>query len=289
MSVAEKLKAIADKFRSYKADKSPLTLDDMANEVDGVYSVGYAEGYDFGEELGYDHGFDIGYTYGKTDGMDEGIEQGKKDAYDEFWDIFQDNGNRTDYYRAFGGIGWDDNTYQPKYDIAPQVTWDCSGLFLKSKITDIYKNDTINIDFSKCGTFTQPFSESSITHIKILDTRSAKACTQILQTARNLVTIEKLILKDDGSQVFNLAFNLCGNLANLTIEGTIGQSIDLQWSPLTEASIRSVIGALSRTATGQTLTLKKSAKEAAFTESAWAELIAPVSNQYNGTWTISLL
>ena len=289
MSVADKLKAIADKFRVYKSDQSPLTLDDMAKEVDNVYSVGYREGYHFGEEDAYDHGFDIGYSYGKTDGMDEGIEQGKKDAYDEFWDLYQENGNRIDYYRAFGGVGFNDEIYKPKYDIYPK--WDASGMYCKSRMSDIYWNGEreIEVDFSQVTNFTQTFSSSAFPTLKIIDGRKATALTQICQSNTEIVTIQKLIIKDDGSQEFKLSFDSCSKLKNITFEGVIGKNINFQWSPLTEASIRSVIGALSRTATGQTLTLKKSAKEAAFTESAWAELIAPVSNQYNGTWTISLL
>lgn len=179
---------------------------------------------------------------------------GRQSEYDRFWDSFQDNGNRNDYYRAFGGIGWNDNTYNPKYAIVPKSSWDCSGMFMKSRITDIYKNDTIDIDFSKCTMFTQPFSNSSVTYIKTLDTRSASTCTQILQSAMELVTVEKLILKDDGSQGFNMAFNWCNNLENIAVEGKIGQDINLQWSPkLTRESITSILEALAAVE-GKTLT-----------------------------------
>lgn len=269
MSVAEKLKAIADKIRARTYSEELLTLDDMANGIDAVYNDGVSEGH--------------------ANGYVQGLDEGKKDAYDEFWDIFQENGNRVDYYRAFGGVGFNDETYKPKYDMYPKL--DASGMFCKSRMSDIYWNGEkeINIDFSQVTTFTQLCASSVFERFKTVDTRAASAIAQIFQNATNLVTIEKLILKSDGSQTFSLAFNWCSKLANITIEGTIGKSADFQHSPLTEASIRSVIGALSRTATGQTLTLKKDAKEVAFTESAWAELIAPVSNQYNGNWTITLI
>ena len=269
MSVAEKLKAIADKIRARTYSEERLTLDDMANGIDAVYNDGVSEGY--------------------ANGYVQGLDEGKKDAYDEFWDIFQQNGNRIDYYRAFGGVGFNDETYKPKYDMYPK--WDVSGMFCKSRMSNIYWNGEreLIIDFSQATNFTQTFSNAAFPTLKTIDGRKATALTQICQSATELVEIEKLIIKDDGSQEFKLSFDYCSKLEKITFEGVIGKNINFQWSPLTEASIRSVIGALSRTATGQTLTLKKDAKEAAFTESDWAALIAEVSNQYNGTWTISLL
>ena len=104
--------------------------------------------------------------------------------------------------------------------------------------------------------------------------------------ARNLVTIEKIIIKTDGSQVFNGAFDTCNSLENLTIEGTIGQNgLNLQWSTkLSRASIESIANALSSTTSGLSITLSKTAKEAAFTDTEWADLIATKSN-----WTINLI
>ena len=45
-------------------------------------------------------------------------EAGKKTQYDEFWDAFQDYGNKTNYANAFGGY-WNEKTLRPKYDIVP--------------------------------------------------------------------------------------------------------------------------------------------------------------------------
>ena len=48
----------------------------------------------------------------------EGIEYvfnaGVKSAYDEFWDNFQQNGNRTIYSCSFGS-GWKAENFKPKY------------------------------------------------------------------------------------------------------------------------------------------------------------------------------
>ena len=67
-------------------------------------------------------------------------------------------------------------------------------------------------------------------------------------------------------------------------QGKINVSISFEWLALDKASTTSVVNALSSTATGQTATFNKTAKEAAFTDTEWSELIATKSN-----WTISLL
>lgn len=56
-----------------------------------------------------------------------------KSVYDDFWDNYQDNGNRTDYFGAFSGEGWTDETYNPKY---PINATNRTRLFACSKITD---------------------------------------------------------------------------------------------------------------------------------------------------------
>jgi hypothetical protein len=66
----------------------------------------------------------------------------------------------------------------------------------------------------------------------------------------------------------------------------IGQkNFNVHWSPkLSKASIESIINALSSTTSGLTVTISKTAKEAAFTSAEWSALIATKSN-----WTISLV
>ena len=70
----------------------------------------YAEGFEAGkaESGGSDDG---GYDKGYTDGQ-----EAERSA---FWDIYQDNGNRTVYQNAFSGAGWNDETFTPKYDMKP--------------------------------------------------------------------------------------------------------------------------------------------------------------------------
>ena len=152
--------------------------------------------------------------------------EGEDHSYDAFWDAFQEYGSRVDYSAAFYNIGWTDASYNPKYDII--ATESANNLFAYSRITDTKK--TINIANAKKshGIF--------------------EAC-YLLKTIRKIVVSEELALT-------NFVYD-CIRLENITVEGTIGQSIAFaQSSLLTTASVNSIINALKDLAgaTAQTLT-----------------------------------
>ena len=193
-----------------------------------------------------------------------GTSEGVKSFYDEFWDAFQKNGTRTDYRYAFF-VNWDDNTYNPKYDIV------CVGM--------------ANSAFGAC---------------KITDTKRAIDITGATDTngffsdADKLVTIRKLIV----SEATPIATNFMGwmpLLENLEIEGTIGCSFGAKYSTkLSKASITSIINALSTTTEGLTVTLSKAAVNKAFETSEGAN-DGEFSAEWNELeksredWTISLV
>lgn len=80
-TVKEKMTAIADAIREKTGGTEPLTLDNIATDIQSVYDIG------------------------------------KQTRYDEFWDDYQSNGERRIYTRAFQGSCWTDKTFNPKYDI----------------------------------------------------------------------------------------------------------------------------------------------------------------------------
>lgn len=49
--------------------------------------------------------------------VDEVFEAGVKSEYDRFWDSIQQNGTRRNYPYIFGGSGWTDDIFKPKYEI----------------------------------------------------------------------------------------------------------------------------------------------------------------------------
>lgn len=157
---------------------------------------------------------------------------GKQAEYNRFWDAYQDNGNRTLYQYAFSYLGWNDTTYKPKYAIAPT---NAANMFRESQMTVIK-----NIDFSKCTNTDSVFQSSKVQEIGVFDTRGA-GFYYTFNGAKQLRTIEKLILREDGSQGFTAAFIACYALENLTIEGTIGQS-GIVLSQSTKLTDKSLVG-----------------------------------------------
>lgn len=256
----EKFKEIADEIRNYTGGTDLIKPSEFAGKIGVVFTEGY--------------------KFGKT-------EQEEIDRM-SFWDTFQDSGKRTNYQYAFQR-GWNGATFKPMYDMKPTGTNGANNMFGggTSSNLDLRKSAIgITIDFSGCTSFNNAFSYSpAVVAIGTIDTRNATSLSNLFNTATQLHTVEKLILKDDGSQTTMNMANAT-KLANITVEGVIGDNINFQSSPLTRASIESIFGCLSTTATGKTLTLKQGLVDTAFetTEGAadgkqvFEELIATKTN-----------
>lgn len=186
------------------------------------------------------------------------FEAGREAEYDDFWDVFQNKGNREMYSYAFFGDGWTDETYNPKYDI---VSSGNSYIYSNSFITDT----KVVID---CAT--NPGNPN-------------QTLQNAFKGAGHLKTIRKLIVME--KQSFANTFNACSALENITFEGEIGKSINFQYSPLlSKASIENIVSVLSADVTGQTLTLNQTAFDNAFTEEEWNALIAD-----KGDWKFAFI
>lgn len=210
---------------------------------------------------------------------------GMQTEYDRFWDAYQQNGNRSDYFSGFAGAGWNDETFKPKYDIAPTGT--AQSLFHYCKIADI-KNICarcgITLDLSQATNTNQLFYDSSVTQLPKINLsnsnvyRTFHGCTQ-------LQSIDELVLST--SKTIDLeAFYNCQELVEIRFGGTIAKSIDLHWSKkLSMVSLSSIVGALSKTVTGQTITLPTTARttyDNVTIGGAWDELVSEYPN-----WTFA--
>ena len=199
-------------------------------------------------------GYKKGYELGKADGIVEGAEQGRQDAYDTFWDTHQQNGNRTNYNYAFSGIAWTDETFKPKYNIVPiQV----DRMFAQNRITDLVMllNDAgVTLDLSKNTVSSYLMIDNYRTQtLPALDMRGRTNVGALLLNCTALHTIEKVILKDDGSQSFSMnSFSGLPALEEIRFEGIIGKNLEIKDSPLlSEASLDSILTHF-KDCTGQT-------------------------------------
>lgn len=161
---------------------------------------------------------------GDSGSYDEGYTDGKQAQYDEFWDGYQQNGNRTNYNNAFFGYGWTSKTYKPKYPITVKYG---NGTFQQSSITDTIQPITFQSGANGSNVFL--------------------SCT-------GLVTIQPITVTSDIK--FTGWFSNCGKLTNITFTGEIGNDIDFSASPLlSHDSIINIISVLINTTTTKTLSL----------------------------------
>jgi len=261
MSVNEKMTAIADAIRERTGETEPLTLDDMAENIPNVYKSGYEQGFSEGESAGEADG----YIKGNEEGYKSGYEQGKQAQYDEFWDAYQDDGDRTDYQYAFAR--WRSGAFRPKYDIKPGGS--IAMMFAYSKLTNVaqmLEDCGVVLDTSGVTSFNDFASYSNtLTRLPEISTIGASSLNGIFYNCAVLATIDKLIFKSDGSQTWaTTAFQGLPSLKNIVIEGKIGASLSLaNSSKLTYVSLISIINALydySDTDATKTLTLHATAK-----------------------------
>lgn len=222
---------------------------------------------------------------------DTGYDAGQKNEYDRFWDAYQENGNRRLYAIAFFGSGWNDITFKPKYNIV--IAQDSNSMFSNSAITnlaEILESQGVILDTTNAPKIDYIFDNClALRHAPhvVFNNSSTGAFNWCL-------SLEKASIGVNENTTFSGTFNRCDNLTDFSVVGAIGKSIDLKHSPLSYDSLYSIIEALSETATGQTLTLKKSAVDTAFENgegfadgsesSEWGDLISTKEN-----WTISLV
>lgn len=223
-----------------------------------------------------------GYDNGKAAGREEGIAEGRQAEYDAFWDTLQQNGERHDYYFGFAGRIWI-NSFAPKYSIRPNNAayifgyWDVGGAY-EIDFVELCEELGIEVDFSQTTSIGNAFASNTVfNHIGVVDIRKATAAGGLFGYCTRLHTIDKLILKEDGTNTFNsTSFGKCPSLVNITIEGTIGKTIEFTESKLlSNASVQSIINALKdlTNSSAQTITFHADVK-AKLTDNQIAQITA---------------
>lgn len=218
---------------------------------------------------------------------------GKDAEWNAFWDNFQNNGARRSY--NFGFINsdacWNKNNFKPKYDIimvgnASNAFYTWQGLPESVDIGAILKAQGITIDTSQATNVQNLFAygTSIVGSLPTFDFTSAATTTGAFRSVK-VHTIDKLIINETTN--FGTMFRDCTELENIVIEGTIANgALDLRQSTkLSADSLKSVINALSASASGLTVTLPTTAEanyNAKYGAGAWATLIASKSN-----WSIA--
>ena len=175
MSISEKMTAIANNIREKTGVFKPLSLDDMAS------------------------------------GVNETFESGKKAEYNDFWDAFQNYGNRANYAQAFSN-GFPDETYNPKYDIKGT----CNMLFGLSKVSD--------------------------SKVRILEANNILQLCRYNSEITRIVELNMMENTNIGSD--NDPFLGATKLSELYMTGVLAKTIKFSSCPLNVASIKSIINCM---------------------------------------------
>lgn len=236
----EYLTSIANVIRSILGGTDKINAQDFKDKIQEVYESGFGNG----DNAGYDRGFD----------------EGKQSEYDAFWENYQKSGNRTDYQLAFGGYGWSAETFKPKYDIVPiESAYMTFRMHNEGNepydLAEHLSKLGVALDFTQCTFASYTFYGAVVSRIGVINVTLFGSLISFFYGCK-AETIDKVILKSNGTNSFNATFNNCTNLKNITFEGVIGQNgLNFQWSPLTIESLRSIISCLKdySTYTGSTV------------------------------------
>lgn len=221
------------------------------------------------------NGVNISATYHKSWGM--------QTEYDRFWDDFQKGGSRNAYPYAF--TNWDGEYIKPKYKIAP-TSGGMSQMFYSN--TKLKKIEAKYFDFSNLPAATYASADlyytfqfcSNLEEIEDVGI-SVNFFTGTFHGCGKLHTIAKLRVNEN-TQFSTNPFHSCFALEEIRFEGTIGKSLDIHWSTkLSMPSLASIVNALSKTASGQSITLPTTARQTyddATVAGRWDELVAEYPN-----------
>lgn len=175
-----------------------------------------------------------------------------------FWDNIQAGGERTNYESAFAC--WTMEYIRPRHRVAP-TEGRTYQMFMGNDA--LKKVEGAYFDLSQCAT-----SQTANAHYYTFDgCRALEEVEDIgiqaghyngtWRRCNALRTIAVVRFQED-TRITN-AFHYCDALENLSVEGTIGQDgLNVSWSPLTHASLMSILNALkdySGTGTTHTVTL----------------------------------
>lgn len=174
------------------------------------------------------------------------ISYGNRCAWDSFWDRYQRLGTRTDYTYAFSGMGWEDETFRPKYDLLPAGA--ATGMFMSSKCHNIKESlgkCGIRLDTSAVTNAQNMFNYIWSAELPEIDAQNATSVYAMFAYSANLKRVDKFIFGEKNGYPTNFVLN-CTALEHFLAEGTIAVT-GFDFSPCTKLShesIMSIIGCL---------------------------------------------
>lgn len=216
------------------------------------------------------------------------FEAGKSEGEKECWDNLTNNGQRVDY--RYGFYNWGGEYFRPARKIVPTNMNSANNTFYGAKKLKKIEAAYLDMSQKERGTNNQQgyyytfYGCSVLEEVEDIGMQADYAYNYTFGNCTNLHTIAK-IRCDENTRIDN-PFAGVQKLKNITFEGVIAQSLSFSklCTELSKASIENIIGCLSSTASGKTLSLSQTAVNNAFTDAEWTALADTKKN-----WTISLL
>lgn len=215
-----------------------MNLDVKFQENTSVINVELQESENLIVDLTEKSGSGGTFKDGYEEGYSEGEAAGQKAEYDIFWDMLQNNGNRTNYSGAFSNrnSNWTDKSYRPKYPLKPtsadEMFYNCGVVETK-----------IECDFSKCTSMYWTFRNSWVKHIGVVDFSSCNNMNLSFSFLENCTDIDEIICHEN----LKLSqFSYSYRLKNVKFSGVIGQNgLEVSHcSALTHESLMSIVNCL---------------------------------------------
>ena len=229
-------------------------------------------------------------------GVEEVYEAGEQSGTDEtklaIWKAMTANGERVYYARTFYEGDFSDFTFPKPIKAtgnAGRMFYTYKGIKLPRKEDiDLSELDVTSTSRNDYDSVNQTFGWAS--KVIFVPDYGIPAPAQYYQTFHRMssvVEIEKIRSKE--TTKWDTAFGYDTSLTTVTIEGVIGTDFDIHWSPLSIASLKSIITHLKDyTGTDNeyryTLTVKASAFEALEAEGATAEYVNIYGDIIPCTW-----
>jgi len=211
----------------YKVVNATQLDNDLKSICDTIRSVENSEFVD--RQIPFPNGFKQAITITCENRYWDGHRVGAREGRHYAAEQAQNFGNRKDY--SYWRAAEDITDLKIPLPMKPTA---CAYMFSSAITNDGSTIDLsqYDIDFSPCTNFTYWLNNSPINKIGVLDTTSCSNPSTLLTNARNLITINKLILKEDGSQTLGSAFGQnTYALQNINeIEGYFGSSFSFTWN-----------------------------------------------------------
>ena len=227
-------------------------------------------------------------------------EAGRQAEYDEFWDTFQENGNRTQYTMgSFSGPSWYDARFKPKYDVV--ISGNCNYAFSNTEIRDFkgcVEAAGISFTFENITNAPYLFYFARVTNLPSIDfskASSESSLSLVFYYCIYLKSIDKIIISENTKFSTN-SFGRCKELETVLFEGILAKNglVLNDCTKLSKASWQSIINSLSSTTSGLSISGSLASVNTAFetsegandgsTSAEWEALLATKTN-----WTINLV